>query len=392
MSAFSIPPLRDLPPGRLAQRADHLVFEITREREARGVLAHPWPSRWRRHGRRRLFVLAVAALVVVMGTASALAVRAYIVDKGFIGLPPQGATPSTPESGKLEMFYWLGDPRADLGRSRAWVYADGRLLWLRGGSDLNLTAAANRFSSGFLEQRLTPAGLELLRSEILAAGEFGDQPPPSPFPCPEGESFWNYGCASAQAPLGSEPLPVPYWVTIGVHDVGRLVSVDRASDLERLEARLTDPTSWLPASAWADRETRAYVPARFAVCYGTSPPTPATDPSRIVSLLPAAAADMLRGKDRTPVTGVVHREAPGGVRPIAVTDYCSDLTTEEARTLAKALEDAGPTEKADPDGSFRTDSFRLDYTFDAPAQGQRGVSIYFEPYLPHGEIICSPCG
>ena len=53
---------------------------------------------------------------------------------------------------------------------------------------------------------------------------------------------------------------------------------------------------------------------------------------------------------------------------------------------------AGPREKADPDASSRTDSFRLDYEFDAPAQGQPGVSIYVEPYLPHGEFICSACG
>ncbi len=342
--------------------------------------------------RRRAVALAVAALVAVVGTASAFGtVRDYFLARGFIGLPPQGATPSSPASGELEIFYWLGYPGADLGRSRAWVYADGRLLWLRGGSDLNVPAGANRFSSGFLEQRLSPEGLELLRSEILSSGEFGHEPPPSPFPCPEGESFWKYGCASPQSPLGSEPLPVPYWITIEVHNVGLLVSVDRASDLERLEARLTDPALWLPAGAWADRETRAYVPSTFAVCFGTSPPTRVTEPSRILSLLPAAAADMLRGKDRRPVTGLVHMRAQGGIRPIPVTDYCTDMTIDEARTLAKALEDAGPREKADPDGTFRTDFSRLDYQFEGPTQGQES-SIYFEPYLPHGEIVCSPCG
>ena len=388
---FSIPLLRDLPPGRLAQRREHLFLEITRERGPREALARPWPSRSGKSGRRRLLVLAAAALVVVVLTASALAVRAYIVDKGFIGLPPQGATPSTPESGELEIFIWVGDPGRNLGRSRAWVYADGRLLWLRGGSDLNLTAGANRFSSGFLEQRLSPEGLELLRSEILSTGAFGHEPPPPPppYPCPKGESSGKYGCASPQAPLGSEPFQVPFWITIEVRDVGRLVSVDRASDLERLEARLTDPASWLPASAWEDRETRAYVPSRYAVCYGTSPPTRATEPSRILNLLPAAAADILRGKVRTPFNGL-YKPTPREIRP--VTDYCSDVPIDEARLLAKALEDAGPTEKADPDGTFRTGHFRLDYEFEGPAEGQEGVSIYFEPYLPHGEIICSPCG
>ena len=56
------------------------------------------------------------------------------------------------------------------------MYADGRLIWLREHSDL--PEAANRWSSGFLEQRLTPEGVELLRSEIVSTGLFGhDQPP-----------------------------------------------------------------------------------------------------------------------------------------------------------------------------------------------------------------------
>ena len=50
--------------------------------------------------RKRLVVLVVAALVAV-GAASALAVRAFVVDEGFIGVPPVGATSSAPPSGTL---------------------------------------------------------------------------------------------------------------------------------------------------------------------------------------------------------------------------------------------------------------------------------------------------
>ena len=61
-------------------------------------------------GRRRrlLVVLAVVAFVAVV-SASAFAVRAFVIDKGIVGLPPVGATPSTPESGVLEMYYWVHD-------------------------------------------------------------------------------------------------------------------------------------------------------------------------------------------------------------------------------------------------------------------------------------------
>ena len=132
------------------------------------------------HGgrRRRLVVLAAAVLVVVVGTASAFGgVRAFFLDRGFIGLAPLGATPSTPESGELEIFYWAdrGAPGVAEGRSRNWVYADGRLI-------------SDRSSSGLIEQRLSPEGLELLRSEILSTGQFSHEPPPPPPPppCPNG--------------------------------------------------------------------------------------------------------------------------------------------------------------------------------------------------------------
>ena len=50
----SIPPLRNLPPGRLAQRTEHLVFEVTREPGSRGAFGL---------GRRRLVALAAVILV-----------------------------------------------------------------------------------------------------------------------------------------------------------------------------------------------------------------------------------------------------------------------------------------------------------------------------------------
>ena len=62
---------------------------------------------WAQGRRRRLLVaLAVVAFVAVV-SASAFAVRAFVIDKGIVGLPPVGATPSTPESGVLEMYYWI---------------------------------------------------------------------------------------------------------------------------------------------------------------------------------------------------------------------------------------------------------------------------------------------
>src|SRR6266511_1395774 len=162
---FSIPPLRDLPPGRLAQRREHLLFEITRERESCGALARLWPVRRRRPRRQRILVLAAAALVAVVGTASAFSgVRAFFLDRGFIGLAPEGATPSAPERGDL-VVHWEGwvatlPPQRD-GRDifGAWAYADGRIIWARRahvpGPNRGIPEGANEFNSGYLEQRLT---------------------------------------------------------------------------------------------------------------------------------------------------------------------------------------------------------------------------------------------
>ena len=307
-------------------------------RKGRRWLGHPGTFR---HRRRRLFVvLAVVAFVAVV-SASALAVRAFVLDKGFFGLPAVGATPSTPESGVLEMYYWVHDVR---GRTRNWVYADGRLI-RRGVTRDNGTPLP-----GFREQHLTLAGVKLLRSEIVSAGGFGH----------------------AQPPPGSESLHNANPPTIHIRRGDRLVPLTWANNLKRLEARLTDPDSWLPASAWKQREIKAaYVPSRFEVCAAVvvnDPPDlrlQQMSPARIVALLPDAAQNVLRGRDWN-----ARGAEPG----------CFAVTTNEARSLAKSLNGAGPAKKG-----------RLNYRFNAPGPS-RQVWIDFNPYLPHGETTCLQCG
>jgi hypothetical protein len=292
--------------------------------------------------RRRLLVVLAAVALIAVATASAFAVRAFFIDKGIVGLPPVGATSSTPESGVLEMYYWVDRPR-----SRSWVYADGRLI---------------RFGvpprRGFLEQRLTGEGVKLLRSEIVSAGGFGHaQPPP--------------GSVARNAVFGPD---------IRVRKGDRLVPLTWISDLKRLEARLTNPGSWLPASAWKQRKIRAYVPSRFRVC-AAAVVVPDLDkpdrtrfvqmsPARIVALLPAAAQNVFRGREWN-----ARGAGPG----------CFAVTTNEARSLAKALDGAAPATKRA--GS----AINLTYKFDAPGPS-RQVWIGFDPFLPHGEVTCSRCG
>ena len=302
------------------------------------------PFRTLRSRRRRLLVVLAAVALVAVATASAFAVRAFVIDKGIVGLPPVGATPSTPENGVLEMYYWVHHVET---RSRNWVYADGRLI------RLGASRANGRARRGFIEQRLTREGVKLLRSEVVSAGAFGH----------------------AQPPPGSKSLDSVNPPTIQLRKGDRLVPLSWASDLKRLEARLTDPESWLPASAWKQRKIRAYVPSRFAVCAAAvvvpDPDNPRQGrivpmgPARIVALLPEAAQNVLRGRDWSA--------------------GCFAVTTNEARSLAKALDGAGPATARKGGG------INLTYKFDAPGPS-RQVWISFDPFLPHGEVTCSQCG
>ena len=85
-----------------------------------------------------------------------------------------------------------------------------------------------------------------------------------------------------------------------------------------------------------DRRIRAYVPSRYEIWYGAQPQT--LERSRILSLLPATAEDLLRAKDAVPTQGDI---GTPGFPPHPVTSYHSVLTTEEARAVTQALDDAG---------------------------------------------------
>jgi hypothetical protein len=154
---------------------------------------------------------------------------------------------------------------------------------------------------------------------------------------------------------------------------------EQANALYRLNRRLSDPASWLPKSAWVDSDIRAYVSSKYAVCYAGWPPDQQIERSRVLGLLPAAARDLLG--DAPLRQGPLFGE-PGNFRPSY--EYCADMTTDKARAVAVALDDAG-LERA-------SGANRLHYRIEAPDSNPDVSSVYFEPYLPHGEIVCTVCG
>jgi hypothetical protein len=358
--------------------------------------AAPGPADWedvltrfrvhRSRRRRRAGVLAAVAFAVVV-TASAVAVRMFVVEKGFIGLPPVGATASAPPSGELVLAAYGVTGHS---RNKVWVYRDGRVIFVRAyppGRRPDIRDA-NALSSGFLERRLTAKGVELLRSHIVATGLFGH----------------DRELAMTR--------PVPFFNYIHVRNGGRLVRLtwhqhadymtraespyplatrEQATTLQRLIARITEPEAWLPASEWVDAEPHAYVPSRFAIVYGAVPTRVAPariTPARLLGLLPEEAKLALQGARR------VERRAIADVRvslarspeSVPFTYYVTRLSTAEARRLAGVLDASG----LEP--LWSAESYVLSYELDASAVPGRRIFVTFEPILPHGEPTCSACG
>jgi hypothetical protein len=314
-----------------------------------------------RRRRRQIVALAAATLVVVVGTASAFGtVRDFFLDRGFVGLPPMEATPSAPQSGKLVLSF--GGRSLTGAKIEVFVFADGRVIRQQEGG---APGGANELTSGFLEQRLAPDGVDLLLSEVVATGLFDhdralltERDFVGTIRARNGDRLVGVHRATKnidpQQILDPEKYP----------DTPATPEQERA--LERLDALLTVPAASLPASVWQDRKVRAYVPSRYAACF-------VGEPSRVVPLLPKPADELVGGRDL--------EESPYGGHPA---HYCSDVTTEEARALAKAFDEAG-LERVEP-------SYRLAYSLEIPGPKPAVVRLWFEPRLPDGEFTCTPCG
>jgi hypothetical protein len=270
---------------------------------------------------------------------------------GFVGLPPEGATPSSPVHGELVLSFYGGTTAGPQARTRVRVYADGRIIWQR---DADLPFGANRTSTGFLEQRLTRKGVALLTTRVISTGLFDrDRDLSTPFDI----ACYN----SVRSLIRGQLVRITYRRSTCTDDATRPATPRQAAVLHRLDGLLADPASWLPADAWRDPMIRPFVPSRFAVC--TSTPAPVDD---VLSALPPTTADLLRDRsDR------ISRWGPTNGR-------CFDLTTDDARAVVRSLELAGyqPSE--------RDDANALTYQV-------ADVFLLFAPYMPDGEADCG-CG
>lgn len=204
---------------------------------------------------------------------------------GFLGLAPKGSEASLPALGDLVIsFGYFCCP----GRSM-YVYADGRMIW----AEFNIVGpgetgyfplppqGADKWETGYLEQRLTPEGVKLLRSKLVSSGLFEED---RSFVKKTEELSIAVRRDGQMITLGAAKADDPFRAT-----------PDEAREILRITELLKAPEAWLPDEAWANSTVRAFVPSRYFVeihFYSNGGRTP-DDPSE----LPAPADELLRSAD-----------------------------------------------------------------------------------------------
>jgi hypothetical protein len=245
-----------------------------------------------------VFALAVAAA----GSAST---KVDPLRMHFGGIPPKSVEASPFTTGKLLISL---KPRANT----TWnVYSGGWVVWQKwdsSGAPTVVPDGATRLDTSYVQQQLTPQGVQLLQAKLLATGLF--------------EHNLRLDVGSYHA-----------WFSHQVRRGDRLVTVSGAPSpgppsnqrtkatpaqvqaLTSIENFVADPSHWLPASAWADRRIQAIVPGSYLLVIDRGYPD--------LSKLPASARKAL----------VQYK--------LLKSHACQIITIGQARTLVQTFVKAG---------------------------------------------------
>ena len=145
----------------------------------------------------------------------------------FSGLPPEGTPVSTPEEGELVAHY--GGPLR--GAGFVYVYADGRVISWGG--------VGNQGRDGIYERRLTPEGVELVRSGAVKAERFQLSSNPVPDDAwgdPEAKPYVPSRYGICVDPTHRDLLPLPAVALLG----GPENRVEGCFEVTTREARTLD--------------------------------------------------------------------------------------------------------------------------------------------------------
>jgi hypothetical protein len=280
--------------------------------------------------------------------------------ESVVGIPPEGTTPSNPEPGELVIKF---DANITGTGTTRWVYGDGRLISNR---FYDPSPGAGDAFIGLYEQRLTASGVEFLRSAIISTGLFDEDL----LLAREGSAPYF----AIQVQNGDRLVGVT-WAWRGITGDAPVATQEQESALRSLNALFTNSASW-PATAWEDQAVSAYVPSQYAICFGVQGPNPApgewlgpVEPAVIWALLPEAAHAILQAADPTQD---VSMHANGG---------CSQVTTDDARTVAQILEGAGIHHERPGTGHYSLLYFIEDQ------ETRNTIWMQFGPVLPDGKAI-----
>jgi hypothetical protein len=222
-----------------------------------------------------VFALAFAPAVAAAGSASA---KLDSHPTHFAGFPAEGVKASTPTTGRL-----LIGLRSGTTGTTIWnVYSDGRIIWQKWTSSGDATVVpdgARRLDTGYVQQRLTPQGVQLLLSKLLATGLF-EHNLMLAFGKHDAWAFHRVRRGDRLVTINGVPSPDPTW---NQHFTNPTPAQTQA--LASIEQFVANPGRWLPARAWANRRVRAFVPARYVVAFDRSYPD--------ISKLPAPVAKVL---------------------------------------------------------------------------------------------------
>lgn len=297
--------------GAYADRASTAIDPLAMTRLAAASSSRQGSRPWRGGAGRDLrpVLLVMGLLLALLAGVSAVGAQRFIRDsrdvlprsgtiQPFLGLPPEGVSPSAPERGKLVLSFVGRVYSLGMDVHAMSLYEDGRLIWgrnLESRYDLSAYAGLAPTVQGptVIEQRLTAAGVEQVRDEVLANRLEG--------PC--------------VAPACVNAAPGILWGGIQVLDGDRMDSL-RWTDA-RLPGRLADLASWLPSSAWANPGIGAYVAPRYGVC------------GPDVGLFPTHVRDAVLERS----TGMASSEDPPGTA-------CHVVGIDAAREIAEILADA----------------------------------------------------
>lgn len=259
--------------------------------------------------RRFALVITVLALPAAVGTfggavAEGNVSMAHATDPThFAGLPAEGARVSAPAAGKL-VFSLSPSPWS------SWnVYADGRMIWQRWthvGAAAVIPPGVGMADTGYVEQRLTPLGVRLLRSRILSTGLFEHD-----LRLAGGRHQASYRVRRGDRMVSVSGVPfadAPWTAHVAK------ATPAQARGLAELDA-LLDPPVRLPSTAWAARDVRAFVPSQYLIAIDRAAPD--------LSKLPFPLRELLGGYTKLFRYG------------------CQVVATSAARAILHAFAEAG---------------------------------------------------